>query len=173
MPWLATIGYEGAALDDFLATLREAGVTILIDIRQVPASRRAGSPRSGCTRRSMALASATYIWWALVILRKGAMPHGRAGLRSSGRSSPATCEPLEAQTDLQIAADLAQDGGACLLCYERQPEFCHRSIVADALAETTGVDVRHLGVRGGLAKHDGDERSRPRAGAGQGIATCR
>jgi uncharacterized protein (DUF488 family) len=46
MPWLATIGYEGAGFDDFLATLRQAGVVTLVDVRQPPASRRAGYSKS-------------------------------------------------------------------------------------------------------------------------------
>ena len=173
MPWLATIGYEGAALDDFLATLREAGVATLVDIRQVPASRRAGFSK---VRLREAVEGAGIRYVHLVGL--GDPKEGRDAARQ-GRIAEFQqiftrhLRTAEAQTDLQIAADLAQDGGACLLCYERQPEFCHRSIVADALAQTTGVEVRHLGVKGGLAKHDGDERSRPRAGAGQGIATCR
>ena len=173
MPWLATIGYESASLDDFLATLREAGVTILIDVRQSPASRRLGFSK---VRLREATEGAGIRYVHLVGL--GDPKEGRDAARQ-GRMTEFRqiftrhLRTDEAQTDLQIAADLVREGGACLLCYERQPEFCHRSIVAEALMATTGIDVRHLGVRGGLARDDGDERSRARAGAGQGIAACR
>jgi uncharacterized protein (DUF488 family) len=42
MTALFTIGYEGAALDDFLATLKAARVSTLLDIREAPVSRRPG-----------------------------------------------------------------------------------------------------------------------------------
>ena len=41
-----TIGYEGAALEDFLAALTEAGVRRLLDIRELPNSRRRGISKS-------------------------------------------------------------------------------------------------------------------------------
>lgn len=173
MPWLATIGYEGAALDDFLATLREVGVATVIDVRQVPVSRRAGFSKTQL-REAVETAGMSYVHLGgLGDPKEGreAARQGRmAGFRQIfGRHLRTT----EARSDLQIAVDLARGGGACLLCYERQPEFCHRSMVADAVVEATGVDVRHLGVRGGLAKNDGDERSGTRAGAGQSVAAWR
>ncbi len=173
MPRLATIGYEGAALDDFLATLREGGVAILIDIRQVPTSRRAGYSK---VRLRAAVEGAGIRYVHLVGLgdpregrdaaRQGRMVEFRQIFARHMRTA-------EAQADLQTAADLAHGGGVCLLCYERQPDFCHRSIVADALAQRIGVEVRHLGVRGGLAKDEGNERSRVRVGSDQGVAACR
>jgi len=42
MTGLWTIGYEGAALEDFLDTLRQAGVTKILDVREIPISRRKG-----------------------------------------------------------------------------------------------------------------------------------
>ncbi len=39
---LVTIGYEGADFADFLATLDTLGVTTLLDIRELPMSRRRG-----------------------------------------------------------------------------------------------------------------------------------
>jgi uncharacterized protein (DUF488 family) len=170
MPWLATIGYEGAALDDFLATLRESGVTLLIDVRQIPASRRAGFSKVKL-REAAEGAGVRYIHLGGLGDPKEGRDAARHGRMAEFRQIfTRHLRTAEAQTDLQIAADLAGQGGACLLCYERQPAFCHRSIVADALAQSIGVQVRHLGVRGGLAKDDGGERSRARAGVGQGIA---
>lgn len=42
MKALYTIGYEGATLEDFLSTLRRTGITLLLDIREIPLSRRKG-----------------------------------------------------------------------------------------------------------------------------------
>lgn len=42
MERLYTIGYEGATLADFIRTLKESGVTTVLDIREIPVSRRKG-----------------------------------------------------------------------------------------------------------------------------------
>ncbi|HRW61028.1 MAG TPA: DUF488 domain-containing protein [Defluviicoccus sp.] len=170
MPWLATIGYEGAEVQDFLATLRLAGVVTLIDVRQIAASRRPGYSKTALR----SLANAAGIRYVHLV-GLGDPKEGREAARK-GRVAEFQrifirhLGTAEAQADLQTASSLAADGGACLLCYERQPEFCHRSIVADALAERVGVEVRHLGVRGGLGKNDECLQPRARAGAGQGAA---
>ena len=39
---LSTIGYEGATLPEVIAKLRAAGVEVVVDVRAVAASRRAG-----------------------------------------------------------------------------------------------------------------------------------
>ncbi len=41
-PALLTIGYEGCAIGDVLAALKEANVDLLIDVRAVAASRKPG-----------------------------------------------------------------------------------------------------------------------------------
>ena len=57
-----------------------------------------------------------------------------------------------AQADLARAAGYAREGDACLLCYERDHLRCHRNIVADALAGSAGVTLRHLKVDAGRAE---------------------
>ena len=58
----------------------------------------------------------------------------------------ATATQAEAQPEAQAAAaqmlDLAQDTPSALLCYEREPEHCHRTLLLDAVGE--GVEVVDL-----------------------------
>ena len=42
MTELATIGYEGSAIEDFIATLKLANIEILLDVREIPLSRKKG-----------------------------------------------------------------------------------------------------------------------------------
>ncbi len=52
---------------------------------------------------------------------------------------------LDGQGDaLGEAAEIVRRGGACLLCYERDPEKCHRARVAARLRALTGAEVMHL-----------------------------
>ena len=43
-----------------------------------------------------------------------------------------------------FVAGLPDDGASALLCVEREPEACHRSLVAERLGDRYGLDVRHL-----------------------------
>jgi hypothetical protein len=43
-----------------------------------------------------------------------------------------------------VVAELPSDGAGALFCVERDPEACHRSIIAERLADEQDVDVRHL-----------------------------
>jgi uncharacterized protein (DUF488 family) len=52
----------------------------------------------------------------------------------------------EPQAALAEAVALAQGRRSCLLCFERDPHFCHRTIVAGLIAERTGQTIRHLSV---------------------------
>jgi uncharacterized protein (DUF488 family) len=65
---------------------------------------------------------------------------------SSPRSTPKRYrrEILD-QADLDaVVARMPEDSTTALLCVERDPEACHRSLVAHELAEAYGLDVVHL-----------------------------
>ncbi len=151
MTVLLSIGYEGAALEDFIATLKAARVGQLLDIREAPVSRRPGYSKRELAR-ALEAAGIAYL-------------HLRGlGNPKPGREAAKSCDTktylriftdhmktVLAQSDLTRAAEHARRGGACLLCYERDHRRCHRDIVAAALADETGATIRHLKVREGCA----------------------
>jgi len=71
------------------------------------------------------------------------------GKRSRRELAPAYRERYLAEildgADLSALADsLPEDGAAALFCVERDPEACHRSLIADRLAAEHGFEVAHL-----------------------------
>ena len=71
------------------------------------------------------------------------------GKRSRTELAPAFRERYLAEildrADLaELAASLPSEGAAALLCVERDPEACHRSLIADRLAAEHGIEVTHL-----------------------------
>lgn len=60
MPVLATIGYEGSSLQDFIATLRAASIRTLIDVRALPISRRPGFAKNALSK-ALAEAGIDYV----------------------------------------------------------------------------------------------------------------
>ena len=165
MDAIYTIGYEGAAPEDFLMTLRQAGVTLLFDIREIPISRRKGFSKSAL-KQAMAAAGIDYLHER----RLGSPKPIRDRLHRDGDYGAffdRFNDYLDTQVDLlRILADQVP-GVVALMCYERDPRVCHRSAVATALATLTGIPPRHLGVR----KEHGAKRqaTTTRVDFGQGV----
>lgn len=152
---LMTIGYEGASLDDFIATLKAASVKKLIDIRELPLSRKKGfSKRALC--EAVEAAGITYEHVKSLGDPKAGRDAAKAGDFSTFRrifSKHLTTEPAQLAIDRIIP--IAIEGGACLLCFERCHKECHRAMVADEIVKQADVSIRHIGVNHGLADRNG------------------
>ncbi|HYZ63353.1 MAG TPA: DUF488 domain-containing protein [Acetobacteraceae bacterium] len=148
MSELFTIGYEGASWASVLGALRAAGVEHVIDVRQLPLSRR-----PGFSKRTLeaGLAEAGIGYTHLRAL--GTPPEGREANRKRewDRFWPiveASLGTLEAGVALEQAGEIAQEKRSCLLCFEADPCICHRLRVGEILAGRHGFAVRHLRVEG-------------------------
>lgn len=142
---LATIGYESETQDVVIGKLKAAGVGLVIDVRAVPSSRRAGFSKS------LLAASLAEVGIDYVHLRELGTPKpGREAARK-GRIEEMheiyeahLAEPA-AQLQLAQAVELARERPAALLCYEADAAGCHRRIVADELqARVAGLGVVDL-----------------------------
>lgn len=144
---LFTIGYEGAELAEFLATLIAHGVEQVVDVRDVPSSRK-----SGFSKRALADALAASGIAYVHLKQLGDPKPGRDAARRGQFNAFRTIYRLhltgpEAQTALKMAAAMASKMTSCLLCFERVHEHCHRAIVAEALSDRADFAIEHLRVR--------------------------
>ena len=141
---LTTIGYEGLALRDFLGLLRASGATRLIDVRAIPQSRKPGFSRR-MLAASIAEAGLGYTHLrALGTPKPGRIAARHGDAAGLARVYEAHLATPEAELALAEAAALAAAEPCCLLCFEADPALCHRSIVADRLAASGALAVRHL-----------------------------
>ncbi|WP_431855865.1 DUF488 family protein [Azospirillum sp.] len=143
-PTIWTIGYEKASQDSVIAALRAAGVRTLLDVRELPLSRRAGFSKSPL-RAGLAEAGIGYVH----LKGLGTPAEGRMAGRMHDHERfwaivERRMETPEAEADLQRAAAIAREEPACLLCVEADPHVCHRLRVAQLLAERFGFAVEHL-----------------------------
>ena len=143
---VATIGYEGAAVQSVLAELQEERIDLLVDVRAVASSRRPGFSK---TKLAAGLADAGIGYLHLRGL--GTPAEGRAAARAGQYDALRTIylghlSTPGARAELDALADVVRSGRrACLLCYEAEPAHCHRSLVAVALASLLpGLRVVHL-----------------------------
>lgn len=145
-PEILTIGYEGADLDSFLSTLAFEGVEHLLDVRDLPISRKRGFSKSSL---ALALKAAGIDYTHLKALGdpklgREAMKRGDyQGFHSVYSAHIATDD---AQQALGEAANIARSAKTVLLCYERSPKQCHRSLIVEHLQDRERFNVRHIGV---------------------------
>ena len=139
-----TIGYEGASVAAFVAALREAGVALVLDIRAAPVSRKKGFSKTPLAQH---LSEAGIGYRHMRGL--GTPKQGRQAARSGDHDAFERIfrdhlEEPEALLDLGETLGLAAAQPVCLLCLERDPEQCHRLIVAERMAKEGGQPIRHL-----------------------------
>lgn len=143
---LHTIGYEGASLAAFVDTLQLSGVTLLVDVRDYPLSRK-----KGFSKRALASAlqdaGIGYEHWRSL----GAPRRLRYALKESNdwdAFEQAFDRILDDRNaELEALAGRVQDEVACLMCFEHDHRVCHRSLVASRMAQQRLIeDVDHLAV---------------------------
>jgi len=141
---IATIGYEGATIDNFVAALCHASIDVLIDVRDMPLSRKKGFSKNQLSE-ILAGAGIDYVHLRGLGDPKEGRTAARAGDYSLFRQIFGRHMMSRAAVrDLHIAARLVKSGRACLMCFEFDHARCHRSIVADELARMTRLDVMPL-----------------------------
>lgn len=139
-----TIGYEGAEIGSFIATLVAARVSLVVDVRDVAQSRKPGfSKRS--LEEHLAAAGLGYIHLRALGDPKPGREAARSGdYRRFRRIFTSHLRTGEAKAALSEAGNLLKNDIACLLCFEHDHSLCHRAIVAAKLAGATGARVDHL-----------------------------
>jgi uncharacterized protein (DUF488 family) len=134
-----TIGYEGTTVPEFIAALTREGVERVVDVRALPLSRRPGFSK---TALGAALGEAGIEYVHLKAL--GTPADGRAAARA-GRHAELKriyAGQLELPEALAQAAQmlaLAAEKPTALLCMEREPAHCHRTLLLQAVAPDAEV----------------------------------
>jgi len=155
---VATIGVYGSTLARFLMALREADVRLVLDVRQRRGVRGSEYAWANSQRIQAALAEAGIEYrhhrelaptTELRELQYAEDERLGVGKRSRTELAPAYVERYEreiiAQIDLGPIVDaLPKVGIAALLCVERDPDACHRSLVAARLSAEHDCTVTHL-----------------------------
>jgi uncharacterized protein (DUF488 family) len=137
-----TIGYEGATQAEVIATLTRAGVRRVIDVRAVPLSRKPGFSKN-VLRNGLAEAGIDY----LHLKGLGTPPEGREAARKGRHAEleriyAGQLKTPEAIAESEIMLDAARQTPSALLCFERDPGACHRTLLLAAVApRATVVDL--------------------------------
>ena len=155
---MLTIGVYGFDGESFLRRLRDADVRLLLDVRQRRGVRGTQYAWANSLRLQAALAQARVAYEhhpelapSTELRQLQYAEDDRLGVRKRSRRELATSYTHRYTTEIldrvdltQIVSALPSDGTAALLCVERDPEACHRSLIAQRLAEQHRVTIEHL-----------------------------
>jgi len=141
---LATIGYEKAPLAKVVDALKAAGIEVLIDVRAVAASRRAGFSK-GVLSATVEADGVDYVHLRDLGTPKPGRMAARAGRTAEMREifSAHMAEPA-AQLALAKAIEIARGRKTALLCFCGDAAKCHRAIVAERMCEAAPFVVENL-----------------------------
>ncbi len=142
---LYTIGYEGKSIDGFISHLKQSGISTLVDVREIPISRKKGFSKT--------------------ILSQHLKEHNIEYLHFKELGSPRELRKKVyvdndyeyffkeyskyVKTRLNIIEKLygiITSEICCLMCFEKEPQYCHRSIVAEEIKnrDGNGLKINHL-----------------------------
>ncbi|HEX8640322.1 MAG TPA: DUF488 domain-containing protein [Allosphingosinicella sp.] len=137
-----TIGYEGATQAELIGALERAGVERVIDVRAVPLSRKPGFSKN-VLAAGLREAGIDYVHLKAL----GTPPEGREAARKGRhevleRVYAAQLETPEAGAEAARMIALAEEKPSALLCFERDPIQCHRTLLRfSALPGWEAVDL--------------------------------
>jgi uncharacterized protein (DUF488 family) len=158
VPAIATIGVYGFTAPAFLGALKAADVRVVVDVRQRRGVRGSEYAWANSARLQAALSDAGVAYrhekelaptTELRQLQYREDAEQGVGKRNRAQLAPAyraryTAEILDRADLGPLVAELPDDGASALLCVERDPEACHRSLVAERLAADYSLPVVHL-----------------------------
>jgi uncharacterized protein (DUF488 family) len=143
MTTVFTIGYEGLTVERFLSQLREHRVQCLVDIRELPLSRKPGFSKRALASIVTA-AGLTYVHRRDLGCPKpvrdryrqdGDWQRYRQGFQAYLGTQQAAINEL---------AGIVASSASALLCYEADFNYCHRSMIADAVRARSGASITHI-----------------------------
>jgi uncharacterized protein (DUF488 family) len=152
-----SLGHSTHPIEVFIELLKQRGIEVLADVRSVPMSRFNPQFRQKELRATLEKEGLSYVWLGEALGGKPYLPYAertRMELFQAG---------------LNTLKNLAADKRACIMCAEKEPLNCHRTLlISRALAEQN-IPVMHILADGSLKPHAEIEADLPDwVGLGEG-----
>ena len=145
---IKTIGHSNHPIQRFVDLLTAGGVKLLVDVRSLPWSRR--FPQFGKERLTQSLADA-----GIAYVHESAL----GGKPEGGASYDVLAARPEFNAALARLIDRAQHTTVCLMCAEKEPLDCHRTVLVSRRLAERGVAIEHLLADGATRPHSDVEEA--------------
>ncbi|CAN5915031.1 hypothetical protein BH11PSE3_BH11PSE3_31930 [soil metagenome] len=140
---IKTIGHSNHPIEQFVALLKAGGVETVVDVRSMPYSRR--FPQFGRERLAHSLAAA-----GILYRYEGAALGGKPG---DGAGYDALAERHDFKEALTRLIAASAESMLCLMCAEKQPTDCHRTVLLSRRLAERGMAIEHLLADGRQENH--------------------
>ena len=142
-PAIKTVGHSNHPIERFVDLLKAGGVETVVDVRSTPYSRR--FPQFGRERLAQSLAAA-----GIAYVHEGTALGGKP--QSGGSYDDLAARPDFARALERLTAR-AGETSLCLMCAEKEPLDCHRTVLVARRLVERGVAIDHLLADGGIRPH--------------------
>lgn len=151
---LYTVGHSNRRLEELMALLKEAGVDTLVDVRAQPRSQHNPQFNDDALRAACERAGLVYHWAGRQLggMRTPRADSPHVALEEGRRGFADHMDTDVFRKGVAQLQHLAARGVCALLCAERDPDNCHRALIADYLT-LQGARVVHLLAPGELREH--------------------
>jgi uncharacterized protein (DUF488 family) len=143
---LMTIGYEGLDIQTFIAELKTNGVTTLIDVRELPLSRKKNFSKSALSA-AIRKAGIAYVHMPALGCPRDVRKEYYIDAdwsRYRRRFNLYLQTQHDALVELRKASKVQS---CCLMCFEADYRSCHRSLITEAMVRDCKITINHLIVR--------------------------
>ena len=148
-PSLFTLGYEGLTIDPFIARLQAAQVKTVVDVRELPLSRKKGFSKTAFCA-ALATQGIAYLHAPALGCPKPIRNQYKADANWQKYTKDFLKYIKTQDASLRELVKIAHATPACLVCFEADFSMCHRTFVAREARRLGGPVVTHLTARTAL-----------------------
>jgi Protein of unknown function, DUF488 len=146
---LYTLGYEGLDIETFVTRVKAVGVKTVVDVRELPLSRKKGFSKSSF-RDALAAAGVAYFHVPALGCPRPIRDRFKTDSDWAAYTRAFLAYISTQETTVQELVKLSKATTACLVCFEADYTICHRTYVARAARKLGGPSVMHLTARTAL-----------------------
>jgi uncharacterized protein (DUF488 family) len=139
--WVGSVGYENYRdVDAFARVLADAGVERLIDVRELPISRKRGFAKTALSE-ALATAGVEYVHLRALGNPKEFRDLYKSGKVAAGKTAYQRFLLSERSEELADLNRILREKRSALMCVEHDPKVCHRQVILDALWDRLEGDL--------------------------------
>lgn len=141
--YLLTFGYEGLDIASFVTRLKSAGVKTIVDVRELPLSRKKGFSKSSF-REALAARGIAYVHIPALGCPKPIRDAYKVDRDWAAYTRSFMAYLATQEATVRELVKISRATTACLVCFEADHAMCHRTYVARAARKLGGPQVMHL-----------------------------
>ena len=152
---LYTIGHSNHSIDKFIGLLKQHGITAVADVRSAPYSRYCPWFNKDQIAAALRLAGIEYLFFGAEL---GARPNESSCLTNSQISFKKISETPDFREGLNRLVEATEKHRVALMCAEKDPLDCHRTILICRNLHQYKLSIRHILADGSIENNDQTER---------------